>query len=53
MDTSEHREKQEVVETTDRKYQLTFEQSAGKKNCELQDQITKPVNLLAPELFFF
>jgi hypothetical protein len=42
MDTSEKQEKQEVAETTDRKYHLTFQQHAGKKNTELQAQITKP-----------
>jgi len=42
MDTSEEQEKQEFAETTDRKYHLTFQQKAGKKNSELQAQITKP-----------
>jgi len=42
MDTSEKQEKQEVAETTDRKYQLTFHQQADKKYSELQSQITKP-----------
>jgi hypothetical protein len=42
MDSSEKQEKQEFAETTERKYQLTFQQHAGKKNTELQAQITKP-----------
>jgi hypothetical protein len=42
MDTSEKQEKQEFAETTDRKYQLTFEKHADKKNTELQAQITMP-----------
>jgi hypothetical protein len=42
MDSSEKQEKQEFAETTDRKYQLTSQQYACKKNTELQTQITKP-----------
>jgi len=42
MDTGEKQEKQEIAGTTDRKYQITFQQHAGKKNTELQAQITKP-----------
>ena len=42
MDTNENHENKVVAETTDRKYQLTFQQHAGKKNSELQAQITRP-----------
>jgi len=42
MDTNEKQEKQEVAETTDRKYLLTSRQHASKKNYELRAQITKP-----------
>jgi hypothetical protein len=42
MDTSEKHEKQEEAETTGRKYQLKFQQRAGKNNYEFQAEITKP-----------
>jgi hypothetical protein len=42
MDTSEKEQNQEWAEKADRKYQLTFQRRAGKKNRELQARITKP-----------
>jgi hypothetical protein len=42
MDTSEKQQNQELAEMADRKYQLTFQRRAGKKNRELQARITKP-----------
>jgi hypothetical protein len=39
MDTSEMQEKQEVAETTGRKYQVTFPKRVSKKNSELRAYI--------------